>query len=88
MSFLPACPKQVLRVGAGNAKSDARSTRDALEIWDTASIGRKVQHWLERDIKRSLSVPEAFTAGRLPSASLGYVLTAGSGVSSEGLVVE
>lgn len=71
MSFLPTCRKQVLRVGVGNAKSDARGMRDALKIWDMASIERKVQHWLKRDIKRSLSVLEALRAGRLPSVSLG-----------------
>lgn len=71
MSFLPTCRKQVLRVGVGNTKSDARGMRDALKIWDMASIERKVQHWLKRDIKRSLSVLEALRAGRLPSVSLG-----------------
>lgn len=70
MSFLLTCCEQVLKVDVGTL-SYATSTRDAVKIWDTVPIGRKVQYGLKKGIKQSFSALKPLAAGRLPSASLG-----------------
>lgn len=71
-------PPHLLQAGfedwSWHVESYSMSVRDALRIWDTASIGRKVQCGLKRGRKWSLSIGAA-GGGVVPPAPLGLVLT-------------
>lgn len=65
--FAPHLPQAGFGGWRWHAKSYATSTRDALKIWDTAPMGRKVQYWLQRGIKW-----ESFSSGVCGSRSVTF----------------
>lgn len=65
--FAPHLPQAGFGGRWWHAKSYATSTRDALKIWDTAPMGRKVQYWLKRGIKW-----ESFSSGVCGSGSVTF----------------